>query len=365
MGVTGPRRPPASARSRTLAVSALATGLLLAVGIALPMPYAVTSPGPTVNTLGEQGGEPLITVTGAPTYPPSGELRLTTVSSTGAPGFPTSSVAAVRGWFARTALVEPVEDVFPPDLTADQISSGNAAAMTESQQNATVAALTELGYDIPVTLSVAGVIPGSAVAGVVENGDVLRTVDGTAITSYAQLAQIMAGIAPGTTISLGVLRDGADLTLTVRTVPPVDGNGQPSDAPGSQIGITVSPSYDLPVQVSIRIEDIGGASAGTMFALGIIDLLTPQDEANGAIVAGTGTMDLAGRVGRIGGIRQKMAGAARDGAAWFLAPADNCPDVVGHVPDGLRVVRVATLHEARQAMVAIGAGTADNLPTCG
>jgi PDZ domain-containing protein len=101
-----------------------------------------------------------------------------------------------------------------------------------------------------------------------------------------------------------------------------------------------------------------------MFALGIVDLLTPEDEADGQLVAGTGTMDVTGAVGRIGGIRQKLAGAARDGAAWFLAPDGNCDEVVGYVPRGMRVVPVATLHEAREALVAIGAGTGDDLPTC-
>jgi len=128
--------------------------------------------------------------------------------------------------------------------------------------------------------------------------------------------------------------------------------------------VLIDPTFDMPVDVTISIDDIGGPSAGTMFALGIIDKLTPEDEADGEVIAGTGTMDVTGAVGPIGGIRQKLAGAERDGADWFLAPAGNCDEVVGHVPDGLRVVRVATLHEARVAMEAIGAGEAGDLPTC-
>ncbi len=101
-----------------------------------------------------------------------------------------------------------------------------------------------------------------------------------------------------------------------------------------------------------------------MFALGIIDKMTPEDEAGGKDIAGTGTIDVNGDVGPIGGIRQKLAGAHRDGATWFLAPSSNCNEVVGHVPDGLRVVKIETLHEAREAVTAIGAGEADDLPTC-
>ncbi len=101
-----------------------------------------------------------------------------------------------------------------------------------------------------------------------------------------------------------------------------------------------------------------------MFALAIIDRLTPDDELDGAVVAGTGTIDVDGTVGQISGIEQKMHGAVRDGATWFLAPESNCGDVVGNVPDGLRVVKVSTLAQARAAITAIGAGTAQDLPTC-
>ena len=75
-------------------------------------------------------------------------------------------------------------------------------------------------------------------------------------------------------------------------------------------------------------------------------------------------MSVEGDVGPIGGIQQKLYGALRDGATWFLAPQANCPEVVGNVPDGLHVAAVATLADARAAMEAIGAGEGDSLPTC-
>ena len=118
------------------------------------------------------------------------------------------------------------------------------------------------------------------------------------------------------------------------------------------------------VTVSMHVDDIGGPSAGMMYALGLIDKLTPESETGGLSIAGTGTMDDDGNVGAIGGIRLKMIGAKRDGATWFLAPESNCDEVVGHVPDGLRDVRVATLDDAYRALVAIGRGEGDDLPHC-
>lgn len=117
-------------------------------------------------------------------------------------------------------------------------------------------------------------------------------------------------------------------------------------------------------KVRMHIDDIGGPSGGMMYALGLIDKLTPESETGGRTIAGTGTMSKDGKVGSIGGIRLKMLAAKRDGATWFLAPKANCDEVVGHVPQGLRDVRVSTLSEAYDALVAIGQGKADGLPRC-
>lgn len=118
------------------------------------------------------------------------------------------------------------------------------------------------------------------------------------------------------------------------------------------------------VKVDTNLDDIGGPSAGMMMALGIIDKLTDSPETQGRVIAGTGTIDGRGEVGPIGGIRLKMLGARRDGATWFLAPASNCDEVVGHVPQGMTDVKVSTLDEAYKALVAIGDGLAGDLPRC-
>ena len=334
----------------------LVATVLAGVLAVVPAPYAVNSPGPTRDVLGEVDGEPLIQVTGAETYPSTGQLRLTTIAGSGGPGYPAYLLDVLRGWFSASSVVQPVEVVYPRDVTQQQIDESNAGAMVSSQENATVAALAELGYEVPATLVVAGTVEGTDAEGRLEEGDVITALDGEPLPDYQTLVERLADLEPGATVTLTVTRHGAAVDVPVVTGEREDG--------GAQIGVYIDPSFDLPVDVEITIEGIGGPSAGTMFALGIVDLLTPEDEANGQDIAGTGTMDVTGAVGPIGGIRQKLAGAARDGATWFLAPAANCDEVVGHVPDGLRVVRVATLHEAREAMVAIGAGTADDLPTC-
>lgn len=119
------------------------------------------------------------------------------------------------------------------------------------------------------------------------------------------------------------------------------------------------------VKVRLRIEDIGGPSAGMMYTLGILDKLTPEKETGGKTISGTGTIEKSHKIGAIGGIKLKMIAAKRDGATWFLAPYDNCDEVVGNVPEGLSVVSVKTIDDAYKALKAIGSGKGTNkLPTC-
>jgi Lon-like protease len=112
------------------------------------------------------------------------------------------------------------------------------------------------------------------------------------------------------------------------------------------IGIAIFDQYKFPFSVKIDIGNIGGPSAGMMFALGIIDKLTSDNLTDGKFIAGTGEITPSGQVGAIGGIQQKMVGARDAGATIFLTPASNCSDTTGAVPAGMRLVKVSTLSQA-------------------
>jgi PDZ domain-containing protein len=160
----------------------------------------------------------------------------------------------------------------------------------------------------------------------------------------------------GAVLRVGLKRAGKALTVAAKTT---KSEGR------TLLGITPGITFSMPFTVKIDTHDVGGPSAGTMFALGVYDSLTPGDLTGGKRIAGTGTIDPeTGDVGEIGGIAQKMIGAKNVGAQWFLAPVSNCADVVGHVPSGLHVVKISTLHQARLDVQAIAAGTAASLPTC-
>jgi Lon-like protease len=348
--------PQLTRRSVTLSIAIVTTSLLVAVAMLLAVPYAVTSPGPTIDTLGSTDGVDLIQINGAPTYPSSGEIRLTTVSMQGGSGREVSLFTMLFGWADPTRVVLPEEELVPTDQTEEEIDASNQAAMVTSQETATVTALEELGYEVPTTLEVEGTIEGTGAVDIAQPGDVVVALNGEDVVGLSDLGDRLDGVTPGDVEVITVERGGERVDLQITTSD--DGTGR------AILGVWINPTFHPPIDVKIMIDNIGGPSAGTMFALGIIQKLTEPDETGGERIAGTGTIDLDGVVGPIGGIAQKMVGARDDGATWFLAPADNCGEVVGAEPDGLRVVAVSTLHEARGVVEHIGSGDTADLRSC-
>lgn len=343
-----------------LMMATLLVVVLSAVMVLVGVPYVVLEPGPVRDTLGAHDGQQLITVKGEQTYPTSGELDLTTVSIDGGPGRQVGMLEALQGWLRSDWSVYPEEALFPKGQTAEQAKEESQTEMADSQSSAKAAALRELGYAVPMRYVISSLLEGSPAAGRLEPGDVVLTVDGEQPADAAGIRDAVRRHRPGDAadpVRLRVRRAGAE--REVRVVPAPGPDGAPA------LRVMLAEQYDFPFEVSIRIDDIGGPSAGTMFALGIIDKLTPGAMTGGRRFAGTGTIDGEGRVGPIGGIRQKVVGARRHGAEFFLAPADNCAELAGHVPDGLTVYRVITLDEARAAVEAAGAGRKVAVPTCG
>jgi PDZ domain-containing protein len=351
--------PPSRIEPRTLVmlIGGFSAVLLASLVALMPVKYAVLHPGPVLNTLGAVDGKSLIAISGHPTYPTSGQLDLTTVSVVGGPGRQLTLLQVIEGWLDKTSAVVPEEQVFPAGQTQKQSDEQNTLEMMSSQESATAAALTTLGITFPTTLSVAGIEPGSPASKVLKAGDVIIAVNGHRIADLAALRKVLGGVDAGAKVRVEVRRKGATETLSAATT-------RSTDDGHTVLGVFVDPAFTFPFSVKIQIEDIGGPSAGTMFALGIIDKLTPGDLAAGQKIAGTGTIDADGQVGPIGGIRQKLVGARRAGATYFLAPASNCVEVRRHIPDGLQVYKISTLTQARDVVQAIAGHRTTTLGRC-
>lgn len=353
--------PPRGAGRAGVLPAVLLTATFVAIALAaalsfVGLPYVVMSPGPATNILGEVDGKPLLSVDGAATYPTAGTLDFTTVTVEGGPGVRVTVFDLGRAWLSDAEEVLPQEQVFPPDADEEQVQEEGAAEMAGSQTVATATALRELGREVPQTVVIAAVPKGSPSEGALQPDDVLVSLDGAPATSADAVRAAVREHGPGESVAVVVRRDGSERTVTARTAQ-ADGR--------TVIGVSLRLDYDLPVDVTINTGRVGGPSAGLMFSLAIYDVLTPGELNGGKDVAGTGTLQDDGSVGPIGGIRQKVVGARRAGAEFFLAPADNCAELEGGVPDGLTVLRVASFDEGLAFVEAIASGDTAALTTCG
>lgn len=337
---------------------ALAISLLLAV---IKVPYAVESPGPVSDTLGTRGegkaAEKVVAVTGARSYPTDGHLYFTTVSVNGNPESHISMWEWIGGHLDPESVVVPEQQVFGTGHTQQQIREINAAEMQGSQKSAIAVGLRSTGREVGQDNVVASIVEGMPADGRLELKDKVLAVDGQRKTKVSDLVTAIGDRTVGDMVELTVDRKGTEQQVRLRT----------EDIGGGRagIGIGIEPIYDYPVEVRIDAGNVGGPSAGTMFALAIHDVLTPGELTGGKSVAGTGTINDGGVVGPIGGIQQKMAGARAAGAEYFLAPAGNCDDVTGHVPEGLTVLEVADFEAALTAVEAAATGDVAGLPSCG
>jgi PDZ domain-containing protein len=324
----------------TLIVAGVLFLVLLVLAMTLPVPYVVLSPGPTYNTLGTytvQGQtEPIIVIDGRATNKTTGNLNLTTVS------YSTNKLTvfdALSAWLQSDEVVVPRSSLFPPGKSTEDVNKQNTAEFAESQDDAVAAAGCELGY--PPKFGVLTVLSDGASHDKLEPGDLLDTVAGQRTESQAALLAVLSKHKPGETVVVGVTRLGKPLDVPITLGKPLDGRE------GASLGITAGSVCQMPFTVDLGLgNQIGGPSAGMMFALGIIAKVGPENLTDGRFIAGTGTIDRTGKVGAIGGIQLKMIAAHNAGATLFLAPAANCDDVRGAIPDGLDVVKVSTLHDA-------------------
>ncbi|MFH8488525.1 PDZ domain-containing protein [Streptomyces longisporoflavus] len=355
-------------RTATMLASTLMLIALLCAGVLIKVPYSVMSPGPTVNTLGDHGGEPVLQISGHKTYPTSGHLNMTTVRVTSA-DYNMNIAEAVYGWLAHDNIVVPHETLYPNGKTEQQSSQENAEEFSQSQEAAKVAALGELDIPVKSQVVVSTVFKDSPAEGKLHAGDVIRKVDGKPVKEMTDVSKLVTKHKPGQDVVFSLVpvkeaaaaeKAGKEPTRTedvrITTEKAKDGR--------AVVGIEAGTDHTFPFTIDIKLADVGGPSAGLMFALGIVDKLTPGDLTGGNFVAGTGTIEVDGKVGPIGGIQMKTVGARAKGAEYFLTPKDNCATAAEDVPDGLTLVKVDTIDDAVDALEDIRKGDTADLPQC-
>lgn len=293
----------------------------------IPLPLIAYSPGPVTDAADS------IVVDGAPMYAGDGELVMLTVAG-----------QDINAFEVLIAAADPTVDVLarqavrPPDETDEDYRRRNLQLMDQSTATAISVALSRVdtGTQQP-SVFITGYAADTPAGQVLEIGDRLIALGGERIEAAEDLAGVMAERAPGDEVPIEVERDGEVVGYDVELV------AQEEEPDLPMIGIFVR---ELPFWVDIDSGVVGGPSAGLMYSLAIIDVLTPGSLTNGHVVAGTGAIDLEGNVGNIGGVRQKVVAAQAAGAEYMLVPAGNHETASGAPRDDLELVPVATIDEA-------------------
>jgi len=342
-----------------MVVATIALIVLTCVAYIIPMPYVTMRPGPAFDTLGKFDSQQMFTFgDGVKTYPTSGSLDFTTVSVTRA-DTRVSLADAVRAYFDRDVAVVPKSLIYPDNQSAKQSTAASAAQLDSSKDSSRVAALRAAGYTVTGRPEVAAVIEDGAAASTLEVGDIVTKIDAAKVSTSAEAVDAIGAVTPGDSVEVTVERDGETKAFDIVTKPDA------ADPKIPRLGISLGTKYTYPIEINNNVgREIGGPSAVTMFALAIYDKLTPGELTGGKKIAGTGEITADGVVGPIGGVRQKMRGAANAGASVFLVPAANCSEAIDGDDDGLTLVKITKLEDAIGSLESLAADPDAKVPAC-
>lgn len=320
---------------------------LIVTGSWIQLPYFYQSPGSAIELT------PIVHVEGV-SEEEKGALMMTTVS-----------VNRTNVWEYLYASIHPrmdlleVTQVKAHNETDEQYFNRQKGNMMRSQQKAIKVAFEQAGVPIEVKEEGAIInffIPGMSAERVLQVGDVIIEVDNTPIRTADELIQSFKGKEAGEISKLKVVR-GENIFDTEVEMVLFPEQYQTEDGKRTGIGI-LSPETKLTItpsrNVEFQTENIGGPSAGLMFTLELINQLSEHDITKGKRIAGTGTMELNGNVGPIGGAKHKVIAADRAGAEVFFAPDDgteksNYLEALQSAKDkklNIQVVPVRTIQDA-------------------
>jgi len=324
------------------ALAALALLVALLAAITFTLPYYAIAPGSARQV------NDLIAVPKGRAFPPLGKVFLATVSLSRV-----TPLEALQGWLDPDTDVVPEERILGP-VRRRQFNQLNLQAMDDSKQTAAVVALRRLGYPVREEgkgALVEAVEKRSPAGGRLAQGEVITAVDGHPTPLAEQALALIRSKAPGASARVEVQgTSGADrveeIVLGTR-------RGTKSGFLGVALR-TKERRFDYPFEVTIDSGAIGGPSAGLAFTLGVLDTLTPGELTGGRKVAVTGTIEIDGTVGDVGGVRQKTAAVRAAGAEYFFVPPNEYSAAKAHAGARMKVVKVATLEEALKALGRLG-----------
>ncbi len=244
----------------------------------------------------------------------------------------------------------PREVILPKGVTPKELSEISIQNMKTSENVAIAVALKNLNYDIDSKgdgVLVVGVLDDSPVKDKLLKGDLLTTINDEQIFSASEFIATLRKYDIGETVTIGLTRDidGIDTEISISTelIEHIEYDNEPMVG---FLATTVNERFDFPFEIDIKTGNVGGPSAGLMMALNVYNNLIPNDITNSLIVAGTGTIEIDGSVGPVGGIRQKVIAAKRAGSELILVPTANYEEASPFSTDETAIVPVDSFEEA-------------------
>ena len=244
----------------------------------------------------------------------------------------------------------PREVILPDGVTPQELSEISIQNMRTSENVAIAVALKNVGYEIESKgdgVAVVGLLEDSPVKDKLKKGDLINSINNTDIYSATEFISTLRTYSIGETVSIGLLReiDGIKEQIYIKTtlIEHVEYEGEPMVG---FLATTVNERFDFPFEIDIKTGNVGGPSAGLMMALNVYNNLIPEDITNSKIIAGTGTIEIDGSVGPVGGIKQKIIAAKRAGAELILVPVANFEEAQPFETDKTAIVAVDSFDEA-------------------
>jgi PDZ domain-containing protein len=340
-----------------LGLGAAAVFVVVAVAcIFIRLPYVIVSPGNATPV------DRVVRISGAPTFPDRGSLLFLTVSVTN--GRP-NVYRTLVGWLSKNQDVEPERDELGC-LSRAEDDRQNVMLMDDSQQVAKAVALGRLGYTVGERSAgplVFDIDPSSPACGKLRVGDRILAVDGTPVANATAIGPLVRAHSPGQSVRFTIQRDNQprqDVVVGTKALPagPDKGKAFVGISPADDVKFAFPPG----VNVSIDPGPVTGPSAGLAFTLTLLDKLTPGSLTGGRDVAVTGTIELNGDVGDVGGVAQKAVTARNAGAKLFLVPVSEVATARQHA-GSMKIVGVRTIEDALRALHDAGGATVPPPPT--
>ena len=314
----------------------------------------ILAPGSATDTAGA------VQVIGADTFDPQGQIAFTTVTIR-------RSISVWEWFWARydeTSELVPAEEI-DGDRSREETRQVTQFQMNQSQDTATLVALNFLGFELVPEVEGAFVlrlVQDSPAEEVLQLGDLITEVNGAPVRSSEDLGDAIRALAPGDEVDISLRRanedggrDGSDedaepvdLTIELAAHPDIEGSG----FLGVQIETPIR--ADAPFEVGFEVGRVRGPSAGLAFSLAIIDVLSEGELTGGLKVATTGTININGLVGPVGGVPQKIEAAKRSGIELFLVPPSELLDATTAAGDDLDVRCIQTLSDAVLVLAELG-----------